>query len=93
LRKRLGPGGRRTLRVAISVKDLNGTLQGGRFWSDHPLAIYAEYVAQNAIEPGLIIIIAALQAHDPGLIEWNSRFYIVYGAIFNETLHYSGRLG
>jgi hypothetical protein len=25
------------------------------------------------------------------LIEWNSHFYIVYGAVFNETLHYSGR--
>jgi hypothetical protein len=72
-----------------SLKDLSAALQGGRFWSDHPQALHAGYAAPGAIDPGFIL--AALLDHHAAVIEWKSRFYIVYGAIFDETLHYSGR--
>jgi hypothetical protein len=37
------------------------------------------------------LILAALLNRHAAVIEWKSRFYVVYGAIFGETLHYSGR--
>jgi len=72
-----------------SLRDLSAALQGGHFWSDHPQAIRAGYAAQGAIDPGFIL--TALLDHNPAMIEWKSHFYIVYGAIYDETLHYSGR--
>jgi hypothetical protein len=72
-----------------TLKDLSTALQGGNFWSDHPQAIHTQYAAQGAVDPGFIL--TALLDHNPTVIEWKSNFYIVYGAIFDETLHYSGR--
>jgi hypothetical protein len=72
-----------------SLKDLSSALQGGRFWSDHPLKIHANYVAPGPIDPGLII--ATLLDRHAAIIEWKSNIFIVYGAIYDESLHYSGR--
>lgn len=72
-----------------SLKDLSAALQGGHPWSDHPLTVQAKYFAQGSIEPGLII--NALVDHHAAIIEWKSHIYVVYGAIFDETLYYSGR--
>jgi hypothetical protein len=73
----------------LSLKDLGARLQGTHRLSDgRPIVISAEYVPPNLINPDLIIG-ALLDQHAP-LIEWKSRLYVLYGAIFNETRYYSG---
>jgi hypothetical protein len=72
-----------------SLKDLSSSLQGGGGWSDHPPILHVEYLAQNALENG--VILAALLNHCPSLIQWKSHFYVLYGVVFDETLYWSRR--
>jgi hypothetical protein len=72
-----------------SLKDLNTALQDGHFWSDHTPKVHVNYLGQCPIEPG--VIIAALLEHHASILEWKSHFYVVYGVIFDEAVHYSGR--
>jgi hypothetical protein len=73
-----------------SLKDLSTGLQGRHFLnSGQAITFHAEYIPPGSIDPG-IIIGALLEQHAP-LIEWKDHYYVVYGAIVNETLYYSGR--
>jgi hypothetical protein len=64
-------------------------LQGKHLLSDgRSIVATAEYVPQTSIGPGLMI--GALLGHHAQLIQWKSRLYVLYGAIFDETRYYSG---
>lgn len=78
-----------TLAEPRSLKDLSTALQDGHFWSDHSLKIHVNYLGQSPIEAG--VVIAALLERHAAIIEWKSHFYVVYGVIFDEAVHYSGR--
>ncbi len=78
------------LSEGLSLKELSGKVQGKHRLSDgQSIAIRAEYVAQGAITPE--VILGALQSQHALLMEWKSRLYVLYGAVFNETLWSSGR--
>ncbi len=74
-----------------SLKELSAKLQGRHLLSDGlPIGVSAEYVPQDAIFiPALIV--GALRDKHACLVEWKSHFYVLYGAIVNETAYYSGR--
>ena len=73
-----------------SLKELGARLQGRHWLSDgRPILVSADYVPRASVTPGLILA-ALMEQHAP-LVEWKSHFYVLYGAIFNETLATSGR--
>ena len=72
-----------------SLKDLSSSLQGRGGWSDHPPILRVEYLAPHAPENG--VLLAALLNHHASMIQWKSCFYVVYGAVFDETVYSSGR--
>ena len=72
-----------------SLKDLSSSLQDGGGWSDHPPILHVEFLAQDALENGLIL--ATLLNHRASLIEWKSHFYVLYGVVFDETCFSGGR--
>lgn len=72
-----------------SLKELSVRLQGRHLLSDgRPIVVNAEYVPQASITSGLII--GTLLDQKVPLIERKSHFYVLYGAIFNETRYYGG---
>jgi hypothetical protein len=71
-----------------SLQDLSSSLRGGGGWSDHPPILHVEYLAQNALEHG--VILTALLNHRASLIQWKSHFYVLYGVVFDETVYSSG---
>jgi hypothetical protein len=70
-----------------SLKELGARLQEQR-WSGPPVMARAKYVPGNSINSDLIM--GALLDQHALLMEWKSHFYILQGAVFNETLYYSG---
>jgi hypothetical protein len=73
-----------------SLKDLGAKLQGRHFQDDGRLiAIAADYLPADSTNPDQII--APLMGNQPLLMQWNKHFYVLYGAIFDETVYYSGR--
>jgi hypothetical protein len=64
-----------------SLKDIATRLQGRHLLSDgRPIKVTAEYVPATSLVSGLI---NALFEKQPLLMEWNSHFYVVYGAIYD----------
>jgi hypothetical protein len=80
------------LSESLSLKDLSGKLQGRHLLSDdgRPFVVNAEYVPQGSINAGMLV--GALQDQHALLIEWKSRLYVLYGAIFGATRYSSGNL-
>ncbi len=73
-----------TLSGPVSLKELCAKLQGRHLLSDgRAILVNAEYVSQSSTNAGLIV--GSLKGQHPMLIEWESRVYLLYGAIFNET--------
>lgn len=73
----------------LSLKDVSAKLDGRHLLSDgRPFSITAEYLAPDSINPDQII--ASLSTDHALLMEWKSQLYVLYGAIFDETLDYSG---
>ncbi len=73
-----------------SLQELCAKLQGRHVLSDgRSVTVNAEYVPQSSITPDLMI--SALIDQRPLLIKWKSRFYVLYGAIFDETVYSSGQ--
>ena len=73
----------------VSLKELSVKLQGRHLLNDgRPIVVSAQYVPQSSIYANLIIT-TLLERHAL-LIEWRSHFYVLYGAIFDETRSYSG---
>ena len=67
-----------------SLKDIAAKLQGRHLLSDsRPIMVTADYVPADQVNPGQIV--GALREKRLPLIEWDSRMYVLYGAIFDET--------
>jgi len=73
-----------------SAKDVGAKLEGKHPLSDgRAIRITAEYEAPGAINPGQII--SSLSGNRALLLQWKSRLYVLYGAVFDEKLYYSGQ--
>jgi hypothetical protein len=74
----------------LSLKDIASKLEGRHLLSDgRPITIAAEYLAPDSINPDQII--SPLLKNRALLVTWKSRLYVVYGAVFDEKLYYSGQ--
>jgi hypothetical protein len=74
----------------LSLKDVDAKLRGKHLLNDgRPITVSTEYTAPASINPSQII--STLLSDRPLLIEWNSRLYVLYGAVFDEKLYYSGQ--
>jgi hypothetical protein len=70
-----------------SLKDVASKLDGKHLLSDgRPIAIKATYLASDAINAGLVTIIANQHA---ALLTWNSHLYVVYGVVYMWQSDYS----
>lgn len=73
-----------------SLKELSAKLQGKHVLSDgRSVMVNAEYVPQSSITPDLMI--SSLMEQHALLINWSSHFYVLYGAIYDETVYDSGQ--
>jgi len=74
----------------LSLDELSSKLQGRHVLNDgRSVMVNAEYVPQSSITPDLMI--SALMDQHALLIEWKSHLYVLYGAIFDETVYSSGQ--
>jgi hypothetical protein len=68
----------------VSLKDLSTRVPGRYALSDgRRTVVKAEYVPPSAINPSQLLI--PLMRNQASLIEWESRLYVLYGAIFDEV--------
>lgn len=73
-----------------SLKELSAKLQGKHVLSDgRSVLVSAEYIAQSSITPDLMI--SSLMDQHALLMNWSSHFYVLYGAIYDETVYSSGQ--
>jgi hypothetical protein len=73
-----------------SLKELSDKVQGSHVLSDgRTIMVNADYVLQSSITPDLMI--GALKGQRALLVEWKSHIYVLYGAIFDETIYSSGQ--
>jgi hypothetical protein len=78
------------LSAPLSLEELSAKLQGRHVLSDgRSVMVRAEYVPQSSITPD--VMIGALMNQHALLLEWKSHFYVLYGAIFDETVYTSGQ--
>jgi hypothetical protein len=78
------------LSAPLSLEELSAKLQGRHVLSDgRSVMVSAGYVPQSSITPDLMI--SALTEQHALLMEWKSHFYVLYGAIFDETVYTSGQ--
>lgn len=69
-----------------SLQDIAKRLKGRHVLSDgRSIVIAAEYWPASSVNPDQLINL--LSGKRALLMEWNSRLYVVYGAIFNQTLN------
>ena len=67
------------------MQDVGDKLSGRQLLTDgRPIMVTADYAPAASVNAGLLI--GDLTAKRALLIEWNSRLYVVYGVIFDETL-------
>jgi len=72
-----------------SFTDITSKLQGRHLLADgRPVLITALNLAPSARNP--LPIITALQNKQALLLMWNSRLYVLYGALFDESLYADG---
>jgi len=77
------------LAAPLSLQELSAKLQGKHVMSDgRSVMVSAEYVPQSSITPDLMI--SALIDQHSLLMKWKSHFYVLYGAIYDETVFSSG---
>jgi hypothetical protein len=78
------------LSTPMSLRELSARLQGKHVVSDgRSVMVSAEYVPQSSITPDLMI--SSLMDQHALLMNWNSHFYVLYGAVFDETVYDSGQ--
>lgn len=74
-----------------SLKELGAKLQGKHLTDDdQPILVDAEYVAEKSITGDAIV--RALLGQHAMLVEWKSRLYVLYGALYNEYSDQNGGL-
>jgi hypothetical protein len=72
---------------ASSLKDLSAKIQGRHVLSDGlSINVQAEYLSQSSLSAR--ILVSTLTNQKPMLIEWKSRVYVIYGAVYDETRIY-----
>jgi len=72
-----------------SLKELRTKLQGKHLLTEGgAIVVNAELLPAGGDDSTLIL--NALEHQDPLLMEWNSNFYVLHGAIFNETRYSNG---
>lgn len=73
----------------ISLKQLAEKMQGKHRLSDgRPVSLNSEFVPQNSVYATLIV--RSLLDQHASLMEWDSHFYVLYGAVFDETRYSNG---
>jgi len=76
------------LSAPSSLKELSAKLQGRHVLGDGlSVMVRAEYFPQNSLHVNLMI--KTLMDQQPMLLEWKSRVYVLYGAVFDETRQYN----
>jgi hypothetical protein len=76
------------LSAPTSLKELSARLQGRHVLSDGlSITVRAECFPQSSVNAGRVI--STLMDQQSMLIEWKSRVYVLYGAIFDETRVYN----
>ena len=74
----------------LSLKEVSSKLQGRHLLSDgRPIAVTADFMSASSNDIGYRIV-AALMAKHALLTVWNSHLYVLYGAIYDETLYSDG---
>ncbi len=74
----------------LSLKDIASKLQGRHLLSDgRPIMVTTDYMSASSTDIGYRILAALLGKH-PLLTVWNSHLYILYGAIYDETVYSDG---
>jgi len=69
----------------LSLKDIGDKLRGRHTLGDgRSIAVAAEYVPASSVNSAQVI--ASLRGGHPAIMEWNSHIYVIYGAVFDETL-------
>ena len=75
---------------SLSLRILAGRLRGKQtLGNGRSVRISAEYLSPASVRAEQLL--APLMHHQPFLMQWNSRVYVVYGAVFDETLQSNGR--
>lgn len=78
------------LSTPLPLRELSAKLQGKHVLSDgRSVMVSADYVPQGSITPDLMI--SSLMDQHAMLINWGSHFYVLYGAIFDETVYADGQ--
>jgi hypothetical protein len=73
---------------ASSLKDLSAKAQGRHVLSDGlSTNIRTEYLPQSSLNDRFLV--STLTNQQPMLIEWKSRVYVLYGAVYDETRTYN----
>jgi hypothetical protein len=72
-----------------SMKDIVARLQGRHLLSDgRPMVVTVTDLAPSAVNP--FPIVEALRKNHALLMMWNSRLYVTYGAVFDESVYSDG---
>lgn len=74
----------------LSLKDVSSKIEGRHLLNGgRSVSVTAEYLASDSIHPDDIL--APLFKEHALLIKWKSQLYILDGAVFDETVDYSGQ--
>jgi hypothetical protein len=72
-----------------SLRDVSGKVEGRHLLDDgHPIFVKGELLLPNSSKPEQLI--ATLLDNRPLLMQWNSHWYVVDGAVFNERVYDNG---
>ena len=70
-----------------SLRDLSAKVEGKHVLSDGlPINVRVEYLPQSSLSTR--VLVNSLTDQKPMLIEWKSRVYVLYGAVYDETRIY-----
>jgi hypothetical protein len=74
----------------LSLKEVSSKLQGRHILNDgQTVTLTSEYLSPDLINADRII--ASLTKQHAFVMEWNSRFYVLYGAVFDDTVDEHGQ--
>lgn len=74
----------------LSLKEIASKLQGRHLLSDgRPVMVTADFMSASSNDIGYRIV-AALMGKHALLAVWNSHLYVLYGAVYDETLYSDG---
>ena len=75
----------------VSLTEVASKIQGKQLLSDgSPVLVTAEYHAADAVNSGGVI--TSLTGQRASLLQWNSRLYVLYGAIYDQAVYSDGSI-